>query len=561
MQQITLATYILTRLKELNTNHVFGIPGDYVLPFFDEILDGNHGVKHVMPRNELNGTYAADGYAKMNGFGAMVVTFGVGSLSCTNAIAGAYADDTPMIVIAGTPTVKVLSTPTERRYHHVIENNFNTNIDMFKHITCASKRLIDVSTATFEVDQMLRKAIQTKKPVYLEVPYDLQTALVPAPTRPLDLMLEQSSMTNLNAALEASVALLEKSHTRSVLTGHLLQREDMIKQGLQLVDQLNAAVATTFTCKMGDFEDHPNSVGIYMGEVSEDYTKEMMDGADIAIALGVTLNEFDTGVFSTRLGHQQDVIWIRKDYVEINGERYDMVYLRDFLPALLGAIRHIDAGELALQTRRKFAFELKDKFTPTDNELTIDRLFVQFANYLQAGDMLYGDTGGFINSSQAEFPADVVMHGCGNWGSLGAGFGMFVGANFANEQHKRRSVSIQGEGAFTMSAQDLATLIEHKKDLALFILDNSGYGAERAIHPGVERAYNDIAVWKYEKLGEALGGTEGVDIHSYVANSEKEMDEVFNALKEPKGVNIVRVMLDPNDSATFNLRFSQLLQH
>ncbi|WP_299569023.1 thiamine pyrophosphate-dependent enzyme [uncultured Shewanella sp.] len=153
------------------------------------------------------------------------------------------------------------------------------------------------------------------------------------------------------------------------------------------------------------------------------------------------------------------------------------------------------------------------------------------------------------------------MHGCGNWGSLGAGFGMFVGANFANEQHNRRSVSIQGEGAFTMSAQDLATLIEHKKDLALFILDNSGYGAERAIHPGVERAYNDIAVWKYEKLGEALGGTEGVDIHSYVANSEKEMDEVFNALKEPKGVNIVRVMLDPNDSATFNLRFSQLLQH
>ncbi|ACJ27424.1 Pyruvate decarboxylase [Shewanella piezotolerans WP3] len=561
MQQITLATYILTRLKELNTNHVFGIPGDYVLPFFDEILDGNHGVKHIMPRNELNGTYAADGYSKMNGFGAMVVTFGVGSLSCTNAIAGAYADDTPIMVIAGTAAVEVLTTPTERRYHHVIENNFDTNIEMFKHITCASQRLVDLSTATFDVDQILRKAMQTKKPVYLEVPYDLQNAMVDAPTRPLDLMLEQSSAVNLNAALEASVALLEKSKTRSVLTGHLLQRENMIPQGMQLVDQLNAAVATTFSCKMGDFEAHPNSIGIYMGEVSEDYTKEMMDGADVAIALGVTFNEFDTGVFTTRLGQQQDVIWVRKDYVEINGERYDMVYLRDFVPALLGAIRHIDAGELTLQARRMFAFEQKDRFTATDNELTIDRLFIQFSNYLQAGDMLYGDTGGFINASQAEFPADIVMHGCGNWGSLGAGFGMFVGANFANEQHHRRSVSIQGEGAFTMSAQDLATLIEHKKDLALFILDNSGYGAERAIHPGKERSYNDIAVWKYEKLAEALGGTEGVDVHSYVAHTEKDIDAIFKALKEPEGVNIVRVMLDPNDSATFNLRFSQLLQH
>ncbi len=59
--------------------------------------------------------------------------------------------------------------------------------------------------------------------------------------------------------------------------------------------------------------------------------------------------------------------------------------------------------------------------------------------------MLYGDTGGFINSTQAEFPSDIIMHGCGNWGSLGAGFGMFVGANFANEQLNRRSITIQGE--------------------------------------------------------------------------------------------------------------------
>lgn len=561
MKKVTLSTYILMRLKELNTNHIFGIPGDYVLPFFDEILDGEHKVKHVMPRNELNGTYAADGYAKLNGFGAMAVTFGVGSLSCVNAVAGAYADDTPIMVIAGTPTVNVLSKPTERRYHHVIENDFNTNINIFKHITCASHRVEDIRTAPFEIDQMLRKSMQSKKPVYLEVPYDLQTMEVDAPIRPLDLMMQQSSATNLEVALQEAVQLIRKAKTRSVLTGHLLQREDMIDQGVELVSQLNAAVATTFTCKMGNFEAHPNSVGIYMGEVSEDYTKEMMDGADIAIALGVTLNEFDTGVFSTKLGQNQDVIWIRKDYVEINGKRYDQVYLRDFLPALRGATRDIAAGQLTLQNRRKFAFEQRDAFIPTDNALTIDRLFVQFSNYLEAGDMLYGDTGGFINSSQAEFPADVVMHGCGNWGSLGAGFGMYVGANFANESTNKRSVSIQGEGAFTMSAQDLATLIEHKKDLALFILDNAGYGAERAIHPGKERSYNDIAVWKYEKLGEALGGTEGVDVHSYVANTEKEIADIFEKLKEPKGVNIVRIMLDPNDSATFNLRFSQLLQH
>ncbi|MFA0544356.1 thiamine pyrophosphate-binding protein, partial [Vibrio sp. 10N.222.52.B7] len=99
-----------------------------VLPLFDEILDGDHGVQHIMPCNELNGTYAADGYAKQNGFGAMAVTFGVGSLSCANGLASAYADDTPILVLAGAPAISVLNTPTERLYHHAIGNKFDTNV-------------------------------------------------------------------------------------------------------------------------------------------------------------------------------------------------------------------------------------------------------------------------------------------------------------------------------------------------------------------------------------------------------------------------------------------------
>ncbi len=76
--KVTISTYLLMRLKELNVNHLFGIPGDYVLPFFDELIDQPHGVQHVLTRNELNGSYAADGYSRENGFGAMAVTFGVG---------------------------------------------------------------------------------------------------------------------------------------------------------------------------------------------------------------------------------------------------------------------------------------------------------------------------------------------------------------------------------------------------------------------------------------------------------------------------------------------------
>lgn len=165
MEKVSLSTYLLRRLSELGANHIFGIPGDYVLPFFDEILDGSHDIQHVMPCNELNGGYAADGYSKINGYGAMAVTFGAGSLSTTNAVAGAYADDTPMLVVCGCPATELLGQPTERLHHHNLGTDFDTNLKIFSNITCASLRVNQMKTAGNQIDSALRKSIQSKKPV------------------------------------------------------------------------------------------------------------------------------------------------------------------------------------------------------------------------------------------------------------------------------------------------------------------------------------------------------------------------------------------------------------
>jgi len=101
IMQITITEYLLKRLNELNVNHLFGIPGDYILPFFDVLVDRQPetGVTHVGSKNELNAAYSADGYAKINGFGAAAVTYGVGALSATNGIAHSFAENTPTILI------------------------------------------------------------------------------------------------------------------------------------------------------------------------------------------------------------------------------------------------------------------------------------------------------------------------------------------------------------------------------------------------------------------------------------------------------------------------------
>ena len=69
----TVATYLLTRLKQAGLKHAFGVPGDYVLTFMDRLIES--GIELVGTCNELNAGYAADAYARINGIGCICVTW------------------------------------------------------------------------------------------------------------------------------------------------------------------------------------------------------------------------------------------------------------------------------------------------------------------------------------------------------------------------------------------------------------------------------------------------------------------------------------------------------
>ena len=122
----TLSRYLLHRLQEAGISHLFGVPGDYVLDFLDEVIASP--IQWVGTCNELNAGYAADGYARLNGAGAAVVTYCVGGLSILNAVAGAYAERVPLIVISGAP-------PARRReagalVHHLV-SDYYLQLDIF----------------------------------------------------------------------------------------------------------------------------------------------------------------------------------------------------------------------------------------------------------------------------------------------------------------------------------------------------------------------------------------------------------------------------------------------
>jgi indolepyruvate decarboxylase len=98
----SIGQYLLQRLAEEGARHIFGVPGDYILGFY-ELSDQHPQVTHIGTTREDSAAFAADGYARCQGLGVVAVTYGVGALNVVNAVAGAYAESSPVVVISGAP--------------------------------------------------------------------------------------------------------------------------------------------------------------------------------------------------------------------------------------------------------------------------------------------------------------------------------------------------------------------------------------------------------------------------------------------------------------------------
>ena len=85
----TIGDYLISRLHALGVRHVFGIPGDYVLGFYDQLVASE--LKVVTTCDEQGAGFAADAYARIRGLGVVCVTYCVGGLKVANSTAGAFA--------------------------------------------------------------------------------------------------------------------------------------------------------------------------------------------------------------------------------------------------------------------------------------------------------------------------------------------------------------------------------------------------------------------------------------------------------------------------------------
>jgi indolepyruvate decarboxylase len=524
----TVIKYVLRRLKDIGIDDVLGVAGDYAFPVNDAIVE-HPAINWIGCCNELNAAYAADGYARMRGVGAVCTTYGVGELAAMSGIAGSYAEHLAVFHLVGAPNL-----PTQEGralVHHTLGNGeFDLFSRMAESVACASAVMTPQNAAP-ETERLIAEALYHRRPVYMAIPSDVANTPVLAATPPLSL--PSSDPESLAAATEAVAAALDDARQACVLPGMLLRRLGLHAAARGFVDASGLPFATMFADKSVLGEDHPNYIGMYAGRLMEEPVRAFVESCDAVVMIGAVLTDGNTAGNTVRLDPQK-TINIGHHRTTVGTMVYRNVEIADILWQLAGRVTH---------SRRQPAIA-RGRQGPIvnggDDPITADALYPRWANFVRPNDIIITDTGtSSLGLAFAQLPKGAEFHNQTLWASIGwatpAAFGATIGAP------DRRLILITGEGSHQMTAQEVGQFGRHRLRPIVFVLNNSGYLSERMLCKDLALAYNDIAAWNYAELPHALG-CEGW--FTARVSTCGELDDALKTTEQADGAAYVEVITD-----------------
>ncbi len=535
--QYTIGKYLYSRLEQLGLGHIFGVPGDYIFDLLH--LAPESGIKYIGTCNELNAGYAADAYARFKGIGAVLVTYAVGGLSTVNAIAGAFAEKIPVIIISGGPELSAYDKQPQK--HHTL-GDYSIPLEIFKNITVASACLLNPKQAPAIIDELLSKCMQYKQPVYIEIPCDIVHYPCELPDGRLFPHFPQSNLSVVKNAVESTLALLQDSTQPVIIVGNEVQRYGLQSEVETLIENSGFPFSIFITDKTTLSEEHPQFIGSCgPGIRMNDKVKHYIEQSDCLLCLGSIMGSHLSTCMDNLNIDKQILAFDHK--VQIQGSTH-AVNLHSFITTLNKHFENPTKNPAQPNWNVKKPTELFDS-KPT-NKITNEKAFDRIGALLKDDDILIVDTGSSLLTARGIFmPQKTIFLSQSYYASIGYSLAAALGAAIANPT--RKIYVVIGDGSFQFTCQELSTLIKQGLTPTIFLINNFGYTIERALHK--DATYNDIQAWKYYKLPEIFGGTEG-----YEVNTGEDLEKAIIWSEKNQSLSLIEIYLDkldyPADLAT-----------
>ncbi len=492
---MNLTESLLHALKAHGARQIFGIPGDFALPYF-RIIEQSKILPLYTLSHEPGVGFAADAAARVNmSLGVAAVTYGAGALNMVNAVAAAYAEKSPLVVLSGGPGKG--EARSGLLLHHQAKT-LDSQFQMFREITCDQVKLDDATRAPADIARVLASCLRNSEPVYIEIPRDMVALPCGPVMREAEPAIDRDA---LDACVTEILARLAQARSPVMMAGVEVRRFGLEQKVALLARRLGLPIVTSFMGR-GLLADHDAPlVGTYMGVAGLPEVTQLVESSDGLFLLGEIVCDTNFAVSETKID-------MRKTIQALDGQVTIGYHIYPRLP-LAAVVDHLlacaqDSGKTRSVSGQTFPRRLAAddaSITPTDIATAINDLMAEHGKMPIASDM--GDC--LFTAMEIEHTALVAP---GYYATMGFGVPAGLGLQAATGQ---RPLILVGDGAFQMTGWELGNCRRYGWDPIVLLFNNASWEMLRTFQP--ESSFNDLDHWGFAEMAAGLGG-DGVRVRT-----------------------------------------------
>jgi indolepyruvate decarboxylase len=485
---MNLTEQLLTALKKHGARQIFGIPGDFALPYF-RIIEESQILPLYTLSHEPGVGFAADAAARINGsLGVAAVTYGAGALNMINSVAAAFAEKSPLVVLSGGPGKN--ESRSGLLLHHQAKT-LDSQFQIFKEITCDQVRLDDAERAPADIARVLANCLRHSEPVYIEIPRDM--VAVPC----ADVVAEAAFQVDpdaLDACVDEILERLKQAKSPVLMAGVEVRRYGLEDKVATLSRRLGLPVVTSFMGRGLLADQDAPLVGTYMGVAGFPEVTQLVESSDGLFLLGEIICDTNFAVSETKIDMRK-TIQALNGQVNIGYPTYAHLPLAAVVNRMLERVPGPDKAFSV--TPQSFPTGLADdaqSITPTDIATAVNDLMARHGKMPMASDM--GDC--LFTAMEISHTALVAP---GYYATMGFGVPAGLGLQAATGE---RPLILVGDGAFQMTGWELGNCKRYGWDPIVLVFNNASWEMLRTFQP--ESHFNDLGHWGFAEMAAGLGG-------------------------------------------------------
>lgn len=535
------AEYIVKRLEELGVNEFFGVPESYNLSLLNAV-ENNRNTNWIGCTNTLNAGYAADGYARIRGYGALVTSYGTGELSAMNAIAGSAAENVPVFHMVGTPSTDYINNK-KLICHNFQTVDYQNFINAYKSITDAAAFLTK-DNAKIEIDRLLKVLVREKKPVYIAIPEDIAQTEISDRVVSYDWISDRKTLDEVSSKIAEKI---NKSKKPVIIADGLIKRFDARIEFKEFAEKTCIPVSNFLMGTNLVNMESSNYIGGYFGSIRNPIVQKYVEETDCMIAVGPIYSDINS--YGQNLPFDiNNHIAIYGNYTYIEGKRYDNVKMPEVLEAVTNLI---EPKEIEFN-KANVGIKFQDI---GETNLTSLYLYSRIQDYIKDNDIIFAEIGtSLFGAAQMKLPESVDFQTQALWSAAGWATPAVLGACLAKPQ--ARVILITGEGAHLQTALEIGTLIKNGVKPIIILVNNQKYITEQILSKSLDnKAYNVIQM-SYAKFVRSFEG----DVWSTKAATAEDFDKALRVTQIMNKLCYIEACIDSFDTTFVSKELIRLLK-